>query len=116
MAGRSLAEYEYRSALLRGPDEALPRQDQTAAAPTVSKERRDRRKKTLLKEEAEQVKETREAQAAQAMADSNIDSFCGKWVFYKYVSKSLFAALILAMSLKFSDYTLCWSVQYINVS
>ena len=42
VAGRSLAEYEHRAALLRGPDEALPRQDQTAAAPTVSKERRDR--------------------------------------------------------------------------
>ena len=64
VAGRSLAEYEHRAALLRGPDEALPRQDQTAAAPTVSKERRDRRKKKLLK--AEQGKETREAQAAQA--------------------------------------------------
>ena len=48
VAGRSLAEYEHRSALLRGPDEALPRQDQTATAPTVSKERRDRRKKKLL--------------------------------------------------------------------
>jgi hypothetical protein len=44
-AGRSLAEYEHRAAQLRGHDEALPRQDQTAAAPTVSKKRRDRRKK-----------------------------------------------------------------------
>ena len=33
---------------------------------------------------------------------------------FLYVSKSLVAALILAMSLKFSDYTLCWSVQYID--
>ena len=32
VAGRSLAEYEHQSVLLRGPDEALPRQDQTAAA------------------------------------------------------------------------------------
>ena len=29
---------------------------------------------------------------------------------FLYVSKSLVAALILAMSLKFSDYNLCWSV------
>ena len=69
VAGRCLAEYEHRSACLRGPDEALPRQDQTdstaAAAPTVWRERRDRRKKKLAKEEAERV-ETREAQAAQA--------------------------------------------------
>ena len=65
VAGRSLAEYEHHAALLRGPNEALPRQDQTAAAPTVSKERRDRRKRKLAKAEAEQV-ETREAQAAQA--------------------------------------------------
>ena len=63
VAGRSLAEYEHHAALLRGPNEALPRQDQTAAAPTVSMERRDRRKKKLAKAEAEQV-ETREAQAA----------------------------------------------------
>jgi hypothetical protein len=53
VAGCCLAEYEHRSAFLRGPDEALPRQDQTdstaAAARTVSKERRDRRKKKLLK-------------------------------------------------------------------
>ena len=62
VAGRSL-EYEHHAALLRGPNEALPRQDQTAAAPTASMERRDRRKKTLAKAEAEQV-ETREAQAA----------------------------------------------------
>ena len=67
VAGCCLAEYEHRSAFLRGPDEALPRQDQTATAPTVSRERRDRRKKKLAKEEAEQV-ETREAQAAQATA------------------------------------------------
>ena len=65
VAGCCLAEYEHRSAFLRGPDEALPRQDQTATAPTVSRERRDRRKKKLAKEEAERV-ETREAQAAQA--------------------------------------------------
>ena len=58
VAGCCLAEYEHRSAVLRGPDEAL-------TAPTVSRERRDRRKKKLAKEEAEQV-ETREAQAAQA--------------------------------------------------
>jgi hypothetical protein len=68
VAGCSLAEYEHQSVLLRGPDEALPRQDQTdstaAAARTVSKERRDRRKKKLLK--AEQGKETRKAQVAQA--------------------------------------------------
>ena len=70
VAGRSLAEYEHHAALLRGPDEALPRQDQTAAAPTVSKERRDRRKKKLLK--AEQGKETREAQAAQATTQSTL--------------------------------------------
>jgi hypothetical protein len=65
VAGRCLAEYEHHAALLRGPNEALPRQDQTAAAPTASMERRDRRKKKLAKEEAERV-ETREAQAAQA--------------------------------------------------
>ena len=70
VAGRSLAVYEHHAALLRGPNEAPPRQDQTAAAPTVpretvSMERRDRRKKKLAKEEAERV-ETREAQAAQA--------------------------------------------------
>ena len=70
VAGRSAAEYEHHAALLRDPNEAPPRQDQTAAAPTVpretvSMERRDRRKKKLAKEEAERV-ETREAQAAQA--------------------------------------------------
>ena len=72
-AGRCMAEYEHRAVLLRGSDGALPRQDQTAAAPTASKERRDRRKKKLAK--AEQGKETREAQAAQAttMATSEHD-------------------------------------------
>jgi hypothetical protein len=49
--------------LLRGPDGALPRQDQTAAASTASKKRRDRRKKKQA--ETEQDKATREAQAAQ---------------------------------------------------
>jgi hypothetical protein len=65
VAGRSLAEYEHRLAQLRG--------EETAAAPTSSKERRDRRKKKLAK--AEQGKETREAQAAQAttMATSEHD-------------------------------------------
>ena len=62
-AGRCMAEYEHRAVLLRGPDGALPRQDQTAAATTASKKRRDRRKKKQA--ETEQDKATREAQAAQ---------------------------------------------------
>jgi hypothetical protein len=65
VAGRSFAECEHRRAQLRG--------EETAAAPTASKERRDRRKKKVAK--AEQGKETREAQAAQAttMATSEHD-------------------------------------------